>query len=187
MSNYETDDMYANIHKMLSFFLLCRCKENILVYACDCSTEALERTTEVIYASNVVSPKSRFRPFCWDFSTSRPPTWLLCDSCYETPLQKPDILHSGGLHLTLRLYAHFTIYEPLKFRLNLSFRTWQSWKTFYWYKFIKGKRVLHWWHEFCYIGISHHQKICFSFINLSFVLLTLCYMADFYAVGCTPW
>ncbi|GJY04669.1 methyltransferase-like protein 6 isoform X1 [Tanacetum coccineum] len=71
-----------------------RCKENILVYACDCSTEALERTTEVIYASNVVSPKSRFRPFCWDFSTSRPPTWLLCDSCYETPSHKPNILHS---------------------------------------------------------------------------------------------
>ncbi|PWA77987.1 Methyltransferase-like protein [Artemisia annua] len=71
-----------------------RCKENILVYACDCSTEALERTTEVIYASNVVSPKSLFRPFCWDFSTSRPPTWLLCDSCYETPSQKPNILHS---------------------------------------------------------------------------------------------
>ncbi|KAI3809315.1 hypothetical protein L1987_25286 [Smallanthus sonchifolius] len=60
-----------------------RCKENILVFACDCSTEALDRATEIIHASNVVSARSRFRPFCWDFSMCRFPKWLICDSCYE--------------------------------------------------------------------------------------------------------
>ncbi|XP_076897732.1 uncharacterized protein LOC143551074 [Bidens hawaiensis] len=67
-----------------------RCKENILVFACDCSTEALDRATEVIHASNVASVKDRFRPFCWDFSTCRAPKWLICDSCYETSLQKQN-------------------------------------------------------------------------------------------------
>ncbi|XP_071708141.1 uncharacterized protein [Rutidosis leptorrhynchoides] len=76
-----------------------RYKENILVYACDCSTEALERTTEVIYASNVVSPKTRFRPFCWDFSTSRIPQWLICDSCHQTSPQKQNLLLLGPSEL----------------------------------------------------------------------------------------
>uniref|UniRef100_A0A251T7X9 Putative methyltransferase family protein n=1 Tax=Helianthus annuus TaxID=4232 RepID=A0A251T7X9_HELAN len=67
-----------------------RCKENILVFACDCSTEALDRATEVIHASTVVSARSRFRPFCWDFSTCRFPKWLMCDSCYETSLHKQN-------------------------------------------------------------------------------------------------
>ncbi|KAK9078672.1 hypothetical protein SSX86_002729 [Deinandra increscens subsp. villosa] len=46
-----------------------RCKENILVFACDCSTEALDRATEIINASNV---------------------WLVCDSCCIMPLQKQN-------------------------------------------------------------------------------------------------
>ncbi|XP_023767740.1 uncharacterized protein LOC111916326 [Lactuca sativa] len=65
-----------------------RGKENIIVFACDCSTEALERATEIIYASNLVLAKSRFRPFCCDFSTSPFPKWLICDSCRETSLIK---------------------------------------------------------------------------------------------------
>ncbi|KAJ9540060.1 hypothetical protein OSB04_026566 [Centaurea solstitialis] len=60
-----------------------RGKENILVFACDCSTEALERATEIIYASDVVSAERRFRPFCWDVSASSFPRWLICDSCHE--------------------------------------------------------------------------------------------------------
>nr|XP_043635044.1 tRNA N(3)-methylcytidine methyltransferase METTL6 isoform X2 [Erigeron canadensis] len=72
-----------------------RCKENVIVYACDCSTEALERSTENINASNVVSAKTRFHPFCWDFSTSPLPKWLLCDSCYETSLQKQNMFLTG--------------------------------------------------------------------------------------------
>ncbi|KAL8210572.1 hypothetical protein R6Q57_005009 [Mikania cordata] len=67
-----------------------RYKENVLVFACDCSTEALDRATEIIYASNAVSARSRFRPFCWDFSLCRFPKWLICDSCYETSLQKQN-------------------------------------------------------------------------------------------------
>ncbi|KAI3705293.1 hypothetical protein L1987_75528 [Smallanthus sonchifolius] len=68
-----------------------RWKENILVFACDCSTEALDRATENIHASNVVSARSRFRPFCWDFSTCRFPNWLICDSCYETSIGKQSV------------------------------------------------------------------------------------------------
>ncbi|KAK1421166.1 hypothetical protein QVD17_23305 [Tagetes erecta] len=68
-----------------------RCKESILVFACDCSTEALDRATENIQASNVVSASSRFRPFCWDFSTCRSPKWLMCDSCYKTSLPKQSM------------------------------------------------------------------------------------------------
>ncbi|KAI3520305.1 hypothetical protein L1887_09639 [Cichorium endivia] len=71
-----------------------RGKENILVFACDCSSEALERATEIIYASNVVSAKSRFRPFCCDFSTCRFPEWLICDSCRETSLQNRNMFLS---------------------------------------------------------------------------------------------
>lgn len=71
-----------------------RGKDNILVFACDCSTEALERATEIIHASNVVSARTRFRPFCWDFSLCRFPKWLICDSCYETSLQKLNISFS---------------------------------------------------------------------------------------------
>lgn len=82
--------MYAKLRTKIIFFLVCSCKENILVYACDCSTEALERATENIHVSNVVSPKTRFLTFCWDFSTSRYPKWLLCDSCSETPFQKQN-------------------------------------------------------------------------------------------------
>ncbi|KAI3748469.1 hypothetical protein L6452_11549 [Arctium lappa] len=71
-----------------------RGKENILVYACDCSTEALERATEIIYASNVVSVERRFRPFCWDVSACSFPKWLICDSCHETSRSKQNIFLS---------------------------------------------------------------------------------------------
>lgn len=92
------------------FFLVCSCKENVLVYACDCSTKALERATEVIYASNVVSPKTRFRPFCWDFSTSRVPNWLICDSCCHTSPQKQEISLSGGWHY---IYMHILLFAKI--------------------------------------------------------------------------
>ncbi|KVI06241.1 methyltransferase-like protein 6 isoform X2 [Cynara cardunculus var. scolymus] len=71
-----------------------RGKENIIVFACDCSTEALERATETIHASNVVSAERRFRPFCWDVSTCHFPKWLICDSCHETAQLKQNIFLS---------------------------------------------------------------------------------------------
>ncbi|MFS7910634.1 putative methyltransferase [Helianthus anomalus] len=55
-----------------------------------CSTKVSDRATEVIHASIVVSAKSRFRPFCWDFSTCRFPKWKMCDSCYKTSLHRQN-------------------------------------------------------------------------------------------------
>lgn len=89
---------------------MCSGKENILVFACDCSTEALERATEVIYASNVVSAERRFRPFCWDISACHFPKWLICDSCHETSRLKQNMFLSGGWHY---FYMHISSYTKL--------------------------------------------------------------------------
>ncbi|XP_021888181.1 methyltransferase-like protein 6, partial [Carica papaya] len=45
-----------------------RGNKNMVIYACDCSTEALERTEESIRAANLIS--DCFRTFCCDFSTT---------------------------------------------------------------------------------------------------------------------
>ncbi|XP_047323003.1 tRNA N(3)-methylcytidine methyltransferase METTL6 isoform X2 [Impatiens glandulifera] len=42
--------------------------KSISVYACDCSSEALERAKEVIEDSSAGSLTNRFHPFIWDFS-----------------------------------------------------------------------------------------------------------------------
>ncbi|XP_051121691.1 uncharacterized protein LOC127245086 isoform X2 [Andrographis paniculata] len=57
--------------------------ESIIVYACDCSDEALERTKEIIGAADSIPAKHRFHPFLWDFS-NRFPSWLACHSCSGT-------------------------------------------------------------------------------------------------------
>lgn len=68
-----------------------RAKDSAIVYACDCSSEALERAKEIIHAANVNSPKHRFHPFCCDFSVNGFPKWLACNSCKETFLQKQHL------------------------------------------------------------------------------------------------
>ncbi|KAL6528214.1 hypothetical protein OROHE_015164 [Orobanche hederae] len=55
--------------------LLCG-RESIILYACDCSNEALERTKWTIAASNSTSAIHRFHPFLCDFSTTGFPSWL---------------------------------------------------------------------------------------------------------------
>uniref|UniRef100_A0A5B7BWP1 Putative methyltransferase-like protein 6 n=1 Tax=Davidia involucrata TaxID=16924 RepID=A0A5B7BWP1_DAVIN len=72
-------------------FLCCRGKESIIVYACDCSTEALERAKEMIDATNELSVKHRFHPFHCDFSISGFPQWLACNLCQEFFSQKLPI------------------------------------------------------------------------------------------------
>ncbi|KAK3025532.1 hypothetical protein RJ639_041524 [Escallonia herrerae] len=77
-------------------------KETIIVYACDCSTEALERTKEVIDAAMVISVKHRFRLFCCDFSTNGFPKWLTCNSCKESIPQEQraflsDVKNNGNI------------------------------------------------------------------------------------------
>ncbi|KAK6911350.1 hypothetical protein RJ641_023443 [Dillenia turbinata] len=70
---------------------------NIIVYACDCSTEALERAKEIIDTADGVPLKQRFHPFHCDISTSGLPNWLRCDSCQENPaLSKKDHSESNS-------------------------------------------------------------------------------------------
>lgn len=62
---------------------LLRGKRDMIVYACDSSTEALERAKEVINTANIDSVKQQFHPFYCDFSITGFPKWLACDSCRQ--------------------------------------------------------------------------------------------------------
>lgn len=57
--------------------------EKIILYACDCSNETLERAKEFVEASNVVSVDHRLHPFYCDFAATGFPKWLACDYCRE--------------------------------------------------------------------------------------------------------
>ncbi|CAH9111594.1 unnamed protein product [Cuscuta europaea] len=65
-----------------------RGNENIFIFACDCSCEAVERTKENISAANLASAKHRFNLFQCDISSSNFPQWLICNSCRENSLPK---------------------------------------------------------------------------------------------------
>ncbi|XP_062178274.1 uncharacterized protein LOC133883086 isoform X2 [Alnus glutinosa] len=65
-----------------------RGNEHIVVYACDCSSETLERAKEIIDAATSVSVRLRFHTFCCDFSIAGFPKWLACHTCREVFLQK---------------------------------------------------------------------------------------------------
>ncbi|KAL1559489.1 tRNA N(3)-methylcytidine methyltransferase METTL6 [Salvia divinorum] len=73
-------------------------REGIILYACDCSYEALERTKEIITASTSISAIHRFHPFLCDFSTTGFPSWLASNTCLESSFNR----HSLG---SLEAYA----------------------------------------------------------------------------------
>ena len=91
------------------FFLmrlcLCRANKDVVVYACDCSDETLERAKEIINAATVVAFKHRFHTFCCDLSTNEFPNWLACNPCRDKFLQKQSNCLSGCL-----LYLFFVDY-----------------------------------------------------------------------------
>ncbi|XP_068640259.1 uncharacterized protein [Aristolochia californica] len=58
-----------------------RGNRSIVAYAFDCSTEALERASEMIDAAVEVSLKQRFHPYLCDISVNGFPHWLACSSC----------------------------------------------------------------------------------------------------------
>ncbi|CAI9091450.1 OLC1v1026492C3 [Oldenlandia corymbosa var. corymbosa] len=60
-----------------------RATENSVIYACDCSNEALDRAKENISAANLTTAQDRFHPFLCDVSTFEFPKWLACISCQE--------------------------------------------------------------------------------------------------------
>ncbi|MBA0654224.1 hypothetical protein Goklo_021282 [Gossypium klotzschianum] len=65
--------------------------EKIILYACDCSNETLQRAKEFVAASNVASVENRFWPFYCDFATTGFPKWLACANCRENLGQKDQI------------------------------------------------------------------------------------------------
>lgn len=89
---------------------LCSANEHIIVYACDCSSETLERAEEIIDAATVVSVIHRFRTFCCDFSVTGFPKWLVCHTCQEVFLQKQQNCLPG---FELHLLPCWTIIVPL--------------------------------------------------------------------------
>lgn len=77
-------------------FLCCSGNESIIVYACDCSNEALERAKEMINSTDIISSAThRFQPFCCDFSTNGFPEWLACNLCREKISPKQHVYISG--------------------------------------------------------------------------------------------
>ncbi|KAJ4719708.1 Methyltransferase-like protein [Melia azedarach] len=85
-----------------------RGNENIIVYACDCSSDILERANEYVDAADIASVKDRFHPFYCDFCTTGLPEWLACSSCQENFPQRQrdcfsDIEEKKRTHLTCLL------------------------------------------------------------------------------------
>ncbi|CAI0464715.1 unnamed protein product [Linum tenue] len=58
-----------------------RGNKNITVYACDCSSETLERVKEILSANLAAAALDRFVPFFCDFASTGFPGWLACHSC----------------------------------------------------------------------------------------------------------
>ncbi|KAJ7978192.1 Methyltransferase-like protein [Quillaja saponaria] len=65
-----------------------RGNKNVTVYACDCSSETLERAKEIMEASAAAPLKHRFHTFCCDLSINGFPKWLACNPCQEKFLPK---------------------------------------------------------------------------------------------------
>lgn len=59
-----------------------RSKQNIIIYACDCSQNAVDKAREMVATANLTF-SGRFYPFIHDFSVNRFPDWLLCIACQK--------------------------------------------------------------------------------------------------------
>lgn len=104
------------------YCFLCSGNEHIIVYACDCSSETLEKAEEIIDAATVASLRHRFRTFNCDFSITGFPKWLACHTCREVFMQKPQNCLSGfDLHLVpfstfvlsiCNMYSRFLLASP---------------------------------------------------------------------------
>lgn len=88
---------------MISFDFYARGNGNIAICACDCSQEALERTSEAITATGDEPLKHRFHPFQCDITSDRLPNWLFCCSCKEQILNGQLILDSGVYRIIVSL------------------------------------------------------------------------------------
>ncbi|KAJ4805645.1 Methyltransferase [Rhynchospora pubera] len=61
-----------------------RARESVVVYACDCSEEILEKAKEIVVTAKSITPKNRFVPFILDFNNNEFPGWLFCTSCQSS-------------------------------------------------------------------------------------------------------
>lgn len=61
-----------------------RGNKDIIVYACDCSSETLERAKEIVHSTNIFAVQNRFHLFFCDFAFTGFPKWFVCDSCVES-------------------------------------------------------------------------------------------------------
>lgn len=87
-----------------------RGNKDIIVYACDCSSETLERAKEIVHSSSIFAVQNRFHPFFCDFAFTGFPKWLVCDSCIEslslkqqecsTDVKEGDVADKSGSYLS---------------------------------------------------------------------------------------
>ncbi|KAJ3688890.1 hypothetical protein LUZ61_018054 [Rhynchospora tenuis] len=61
-----------------------RARESIVVYACDCSEEILEKAKEIVVTAKCITSNNRFVPFVLDFNNNEFPEWLFCTSCQSS-------------------------------------------------------------------------------------------------------
>ncbi|XP_074566811.1 uncharacterized protein LOC141823427 [Curcuma longa] len=66
-----------------------RAKQNITVYACDCSEEVLRKAEEIIATESAISLEPRFYTFLLDFSVNDFPDWLFCTTCQRNSCPEP--------------------------------------------------------------------------------------------------
>ncbi|RDX71503.1 Methyltransferase-like protein 6 [Mucuna pruriens] len=79
-----------------------RANKDLIVYACDCSDETLERAKEIISGASATTFRHRFSTFCCDLSTNGFPNWLACNPCRGQFLRNclSDVREDNGLHFT---------------------------------------------------------------------------------------
>ncbi|KAK8935480.1 hypothetical protein KSP39_PZI013295 [Platanthera zijinensis] len=64
-----------------------RSKQDIIIYACDCSQKALDKAGEMVTTADLTF-RDRFYPFLHDFSIDKFPDWLLCTVCQRSSPRK---------------------------------------------------------------------------------------------------
>ncbi|KAJ3678562.1 hypothetical protein LUZ60_002365 [Juncus effusus] len=65
-----------------SIIPILRARDSLVVYACDCSEEIIEKTKE--FVAEKIGIKNRLHAFVLDFSVDEFPNWLFCSACQNS-------------------------------------------------------------------------------------------------------